>query len=163
MEMEAIWMFGRILNTHGRDEKSTLHIVPSSKEVIRPPRRDFIVSTNKPQAKFRQTDIKRALYSGFDCIPILRCHNIISFRYYVTPICVIVAESTKCIVNEYDAQHPYTVILPIQLWSNKAAEMAALAITHKIRENSSSSGADIQPNDCRPLPIKSVCYSLFQS
>uniref|UniRef100_A0A914C086 Uncharacterized protein n=1 Tax=Acrobeloides nanus TaxID=290746 RepID=A0A914C086_9BILA len=77
-------------------------------------------------------------------------------RYYVTPICEIVAESTKCLNNEYDLQHPYIVVLPIQLWNGKAAEMAALAITHKIRENSSSSGADVQPNDCRPLPIKSA-------
>uniref|UniRef100_A0A914E3G1 Uncharacterized protein n=1 Tax=Acrobeloides nanus TaxID=290746 RepID=A0A914E3G1_9BILA len=77
-------------------------------------------------------------------------------RYYVTPICEIVAESTKCLDNEYDLQHPYIVVLPIQLWNGKAAEMAALAITHKIRENSSSSGADVQPNDCRPLPIKSA-------
>ena len=46
-------MFGKILNIHGRDEKSTLHIVPYSREVI--PRRDFLVSINKTQAKLRQT------------------------------------------------------------------------------------------------------------
>uniref|UniRef100_A0A914BZT0 LisH domain-containing protein n=1 Tax=Acrobeloides nanus TaxID=290746 RepID=A0A914BZT0_9BILA len=76
-------------------------------------------------------------------------------RYYVTPICEIVAESTKCLDNEYDAQHPYIVVLPIRLWNDNVAQAAALAITDKIRDNSSIDEL-VQPNDCRPLPIKSA-------
>lgn len=78
-----------------------------------------------------------------------------NFRYYVSPICEIVANLTSCVENEYDSQHPYKIMLPIRLWNQQVAKTAALAINQKIQKDDSNA-TEAKPDDCRPLPLKSV-------